>query len=123
MKQSFVHLAQLVLETSADPSAPGGAVTIALCGSWDHPGACRWPHQTSAEWDDRRGSVRVVFVSTPEEEGQVRALIDGALGGGQCIGPEGKLSRWELTESGPDLLLDAERALGAKLAELLSSQG
>jgi hypothetical protein len=117
MKRFFVQCADVVLEAGADPAAPGGAVTVALCGSWDHAGACRWPHQTSAVWDDRRGQVRVVFVAEEEEESRVRALIDEALAGGECVGPDGKLSRWEATGHGAGVLSESEVAWGRKLGE------
>jgi len=38
--------AVLELAAETDPRAPGGAVTVALCGSWEHDGACRWPHNS-----------------------------------------------------------------------------
>src|SRR5882757_3124482 len=82
MKRTYVQCVELLLKPGADAAAPGGAVTLALCGSWDHAGACRWPHETTAAWDERRGRVRVVFAADAEEENQVRALIDQALAGG-----------------------------------------
>ena len=115
MKRSFVQCAELLLEPGADPAAPGGAVTIALCGSWDHAGACRWPHQTFAAWDEQRGSVRVVFVADEEDENHVRALIDRALASGECVGPDGKLNRWEATEHSAGVLSESEEALGARI--------
>ena len=118
MKRSFVQCAEVLLEAGADPAAPGGAVTIALCGSWDHDGPCRWPHQTSAEWDKGRGRVRVVFVAAAEDENHVRALIDRALASGQCVGPDGKLSRWEATECGVGMLSESEEVLGARIGGL-----
>jgi hypothetical protein len=117
MKQSFVQCAKLLLEAGADPAAPGGAVTKELCGSWEHPGPCRWPHETSATWDGRQGAVRVVFVAEAEEEQRVRALIDRALAGGECVGPDGKLSRWEVTEHAAGSLSESEVAWGERIAE------
>lgn len=96
MKRCFVQCAEVTLEPGADDRAPGGAVTMALCGSWDHEGECRWPHETSATWEERRGKVRVVFVADEAEEAEVRALVDGALSGGACVGPDGKRSQWEV---------------------------
>jgi hypothetical protein len=115
MKQSFVQCAEVILEAGADPAAPGGAVTLALCGSWDHPGACRWPHHTSAVWDgrdDRRGEVRVVFVADREEEGHVRALIDRALASGECRGPHGQRSQWAVTDHRAGVLSETEKVWG-----------
>ncbi len=112
MKQSYVQCATLLLAPDGDPAAPGGAVTLALCGSWDHAGACRWPHHTSAEWSELLGRVRVVFVAEEADENHVRALIDRALAGGECVGPNGKVSRWAATEQGTGILSGSEKALG-----------
>lgn len=122
MKRSFVQCADVQLEPGADPAAPGGAVTLALCGSWDHAGACRWPHQTSAAWDERPGKVRVVFVADAEEENQVRALIERALASGECVGPDGKLSRWAALEHGAGILSESEEVLGARIAGLRGAE-
>ena len=115
MKQIFVQCADIVLEPGADPAAPGGAVTLALCGSWDHAGPCRWPHETAALWegDGRRGNVRTVFTADAEDEARVRELIAQALSGGACTGPDGKLSRWEATGHGGGVLSQSEEAWGA----------
>jgi hypothetical protein len=118
MKQTFVQCAEVLLEPAADPAAPGGAVTLALCGSWDHAGVCRWPHQTLVTWDERRGRVRVVFVASAEDEPHVRTLIDQALTGGGCVGPDGKRSRWTTTEHRLGDLSESEEALGARIAGL-----
>src|SRR3954447_1478699 len=107
MKRSFVQCAEVRLEPEADPAAPGGAVTKALCGSWDHAGPCRWPHHTSAEWDGRRGDVRVVFVADPEEELPVRTLIDRALASGMCVGPDGKQSGWASSQHAAGILSES----------------
>jgi hypothetical protein len=60
--------------------------------------------------------VRVVFVADVDEENQVRALIEGALANGECVGPDGNLSRWEATAHLPGVLSEREGALGAKIA-------
>jgi hypothetical protein len=117
MKRSFVQCAELLLEAGADPAAPGGAVTKELCGSWEHPGPCRWPHETSAMWDGRQGKVRVVFIAGAEEEQRVRALIDHALACGECVGPDGKLSRWEVSEQTVGVLNEREAAWGERITE------
>jgi len=35
-RQVYIYEAELDLVPGADPRAPGGAVTVALCGRWDH---------------------------------------------------------------------------------------
>lgn len=117
MNHTFVQCAELLLEPDADQAAPGGAVTLALCGSWDHAGPCRWPHETSAQWEQRRGALRVVFVADANDEQQVRALIEQALAGGECVGPEGKLSRWAATKHVAGVPSETDAAFGARLAE------
>src|SRR4051812_42287627 len=109
MKQSFVQCAEILLEPDADRAGPGGAVTLQLCGSWDHAGPCRWPHRTSADWDGRRGQIRVVFTTPTEEEAEVRRLIDRALASGECVGPDGKRSRWAATTHNPGTLDEKEK--------------
>ena len=110
MKRTFVQCAKVLLDQDADPAAPGGAVTLALCGSWDHTGACRWPHHTSVEWDERKGTARVVFVAEDSDENHVRGLINRALAGGECTGPDGKVSCWKTTECSVGVLSDSEKA-------------
>lgn len=115
MRQLFVHCADIHLDENADPAAPGGAVTLELCGSWDHSGPCRWPHETSAEWNGRSGQVRVVFVAEPADKNHVRALITQALVNGRCVGPDGKCSRWATTNPGVGLPSERDHAWGEKL--------
>jgi len=113
MKRSFVQCAEVLLESDADPAGPGGAVTLRLCGSWNHPGPCRWPHRTSADWDGQRGRIRVVFTAPAEEAAEVSSLIEHALADGECVGPDGKRSRWTATAQSAGTLNEEEAALGA----------
>jgi hypothetical protein len=113
MKRSFVQCAELLLETDADPASPGGAATLRLCGSWDHAGPCRWPHRTSANWEGARGKIRVVFTAREEEELEVRRLIHSALTHGQCVGPDGRRSRWTVTAHSGGTLNDEEATVSA----------
>jgi hypothetical protein len=111
VKHSYVHCAELLLEAGSDPAAPGGAVTVELCGSWDHPGPCRWPHTALAEWEGCHGQVRVVFVAPAAEEAEVRSRIERALSGGTCLGPDGRNSRWTASSMTSGTLLEEEAAL------------
>jgi hypothetical protein len=116
MAQPFVHCAELDLAAGADTAAPGGAVTIALCGSWDHAGGCRWPHQTTAEIRDGMTRVRVVFVAEREQEINVRALIREALANGRCTGPDGRVSEWTLLADSVGTLTAEEAELAARIS-------
>jgi len=115
VQKAFVRCATILLDSDADPAAPGGAVTQLLCGSWDHPGPCRWPHETLAAWGGRRGSARVVYFAEENEEDQVCALIDRALAGGVCTGPDGKVNRWKAMDHSAGVLTESEMAWAARI--------
>ena len=84
------------LQPGSDQRAPGGAVTVALCGHWDHEGPCRWPHlSTMTEDQDGDHRLVVVFDAHVEELERVRTLIRAAVMHGQLTGPDGVLSLWE----------------------------
>ena len=79
-REAFVQEAELMLADDTDPTAPGAAVTVALCGYWEHEGPCRWPHDnaiTAAGGETAR--FRTLFVADGAEERAVRDLIVGAL--------------------------------------------
>jgi hypothetical protein len=116
MMQAFVHCADLIFNPGADAAAPGGAVTVALCESWDHESACRWPHHCHVARQESRGSLRVVFVADGAEEAVIRKLIDEALADGRCTGPDATTSRWELVASSASVLTEEERELAARMA-------
>ncbi|GAA1622853.1 hypothetical protein GCM10009790_02170 [Georgenia ruanii] len=46
MPQVYAHEALLTVAPGADPRAPGGAITVELCGSWPTTGRARWPRTT-----------------------------------------------------------------------------
>ena len=100
MPHAFAHDAILTMEADADLRAPGGAVTAALCGHWDHQPPCPLaPHHSRA---DRVGSevhLRILFVADQAEEPTVRQRIESALGSGQLPGPGGVVTRWQLRSS------------------------
>ena len=87
------------MHDGSDDRAPGAAITAALCGHWDHEDPCRWPHRTDTS---RRGellNVRTYFDAPPEEETEVRHLIQSALGSGKLIGQDGSVISWEVVSS------------------------
>lgn len=102
MARQFEHqeTARIRLEASGDERAPGAAITVALCGHWEHDGECRWPHHTGVECEDETLVVRTSFDAPAEEAEQVRGRIRAALVAGQLEGPDGRVTRWSLVEGG-----------------------
>ncbi|WP_090758539.1 hypothetical protein [Nonomuraea maritima] len=116
MREVFAHEATIVMEEPGDVRAPGAAVTLALCGSWEHEPPCPLaPHHTSA---DRRGDrlhVRVLFATAPEAEDDVRRRIDAALARGTLEGPDGTTTRWRLVHTAPTHLTAEEQPHAERL--------
>jgi hypothetical protein len=81
----------------SDDRAPGGAVTVALCGHWNHEGACRWPHLSTID-PEEGGLHRLVieFDASDQDLEMVTARVDSALESGRLTGPDGRLSVWEI---------------------------
>ncbi|MGY1633995.1 hypothetical protein ACI784_20015 [Geodermatophilus sp. SYSU D01186] len=96
-RRAFAHDAVLDLPAGGDERAPGGAVTIALCGSWTHDPPCPLaPHHTAAARDGDHLQVRVLFAADPADEARVRGLVEEALARGECVGPDGVRTSWRL---------------------------
>lgn len=116
MREAFAHDAVLELTEGADDRAPGGAVTMALCGALDHEPPCPVaPHHTSVSGRGQRRKVRVLFAT--DDEPVIRRTIQAALGAGEFTGPDGSVNRWVLRSSCPGHVTDAERAYAAQLIE------
>ena len=79
MRRAYVYEADLELVPGADPRAPGGAVTVALCGHWNHDGPCRWPHHSELDADLAPARLRTVFTCTAAEVDDVYRAIDAAV--------------------------------------------
>jgi hypothetical protein len=77
-REVYAHTATLRLGTGVDPRAVGAAVTVELCGHWEHEGDCRWPHLSEIAPGDP-AAFRTVFVADLDEAGHVRARISSAL--------------------------------------------
>ena len=102
VEETYAHAATLRMEPGSDLRAPGGAVTVALCGSWSHGDqSCVWPHHTVVAEDGSEVAVRTVFRSGPDYEAEVRRRIEQALRDGRLVGPDGRDSRWVTLASGP----------------------
>lgn len=89
------------MEPEGDERAPGAAVTVALCGHWDHKPPCPLsPHFVRADRVDEELHVRVLFAAEPEMEIEVRRRIEQALAG-QWRYPDGFTTPWRLQACRP----------------------
>jgi hypothetical protein len=116
VRVAFVHDAVVRMADDADLSGPGGAVTLALCGSFDHPPPCPLaPHATRSDRHGDAVAVRVLFAAEPVDEALVRQRIDAALAAGSCDGPDGTRTSWTFVGSTPGAVSEDERAHAARL--------
>ena len=94
--------ATLAMDLDADLRAPGGAVTTALCGHWEHEPPCPLaPHHTHAERSGDHVVLRILFAAEPERFEDVRSRIEAALAAGRLRGPDGVTTHWLLVGCGP----------------------
>jgi hypothetical protein len=114
MRQAYAHDAVLSMEPNGDIRAPGGAITVALCGSIEHEPPCPLAaHHTRAERDGVDVRLRILFAAEPEDSADVRLGIDRALQAGSFAGPDGAVTDWRLLRSGPaDIAADEQDHAG-----------
>jgi hypothetical protein len=116
-REAFAHEALLVLDPDGDERAPGGAITLALCGSWSHEPPCPLaPHHTRADRTGAELFLRVLFAARPADEGRIRRLIHRALDTGWGDEPGGVRTTWRLVRSGESPLREDELAHAQRLA-------
>jgi hypothetical protein len=109
-RRAFAHDAVLALDDGGDERAPGGAITVALCGSWSHEPPCPLaPHHTGVRRDGEEVTLRVLFAAAPQDEARARALIEAALAGGEGEDPDGTRTSWRLLRSDPSPVRAEER--------------
>ncbi|MEC8050044.1 MAG: hypothetical protein VX210_04555 [Myxococcota bacterium] len=85
----------LSLSGARDPRAPGGAVTVALCGHWDHHGTCRWPHLSTIEESPEGTHLLTVHFDAPDEEvEEVLRKIHAGIETNCLRGPDGRETTW-----------------------------
>lgn len=79
------------MDADTDVGAPGAAITVAVCGDWEHEAPCPLaPHHSTVTRVADGVHVRVLFVVEPELEALVRGRIKAALSQGHLIGPEAR---------------------------------
>jgi hypothetical protein len=109
-REAFAHDAVLELAADGDDRAPGGAITVALCGSWTHEPPCPLaPHHTAVDRSGQEVTLRVLFAAAPADEARVRALIEEAIARGEREGPDGVRTSWRLLRADPSPVRPHER--------------
>jgi hypothetical protein len=117
-RRPYAHAAVLDLDPTGDDSAPGAAITMALCGSWSHEPPCPLaPHHTDATRSGSTVALRILFAAEPADEVEVRRRIDEALARGQGADPAGAHTSWQLIRSGPSDVRPGELAHARRLTE------
>jgi hypothetical protein len=117
VREVFAHEAVVAMEGDSDPAAPGGAITVALCGSWDLDRPCPLaPHHTAAERDGDVVRLRILFAAAPADEPAVRQRIAAALTSAELVTPTGATARWQLISAAPAEVHPAEAAHARRLA-------
>jgi hypothetical protein len=115
-RAAYAHDAVLTLDPGGDANAPGGAITVALCGHWDHEPPCPLaPHHTDAV-PAGDGTVRLRVLFATDDEARVRSLIGQALSSGQLTGPDGRVTTWTVRSSSPGSIQPDEADHAARLA-------
>ena len=98
--------ARLELVADADPRAPGGAVTMELCGKYQHDGPCRWPHNSRIDNNSAPARLRTIVVVSAEDRDEVVGRIERALR---------RDHRWTVVQVETDGVADDEQALADRL--------
>ena len=99
--------AEVVLSPGTDDAALGAAVTVALCGHWEHDGPCRWPHHNALVAEVSPARFRTVVVCNDADDREVRRRIESALLGGDA---------WRVLSVAAGAPSETEAALGERLA-------
>lgn len=118
MRGLYAQNATLLMDAGADVRAPGAAITLALCGSFEHPPPCPLAaHHTSAERTGGTVRLKIIFATEPERLAKVRRRMQEALSAGSVAGPGGAVTAWVLQASGAGELTAAEREHARRLAD------
>lgn len=115
-RHAFAHDAVVAMQPGCSPNAVGGAIALALCGSWDHDPPCRLaPHYVTNQQAGEMTTVRVVFATEPVNERRVGALIGEALASGRLPAPDGRVAQWQLRSASAGVVRAEEGDLAADL--------
>lgn len=110
MRGAFAHEATVITAPDGEDGAVGAAITVALCGHWEHEPPCPLaPHHTRAERVGDELRLRTLFVVESELEDAVRKRIQTALAEGSLVGPNEVVTTWRLLRSSAADVAVAER--------------
>jgi hypothetical protein len=116
MREVFAQDAVVAMKADDDARSPGAAVTVALCGHWDHEPPCPLaPHHTAVERDGELVRLRVLFAADPRDEAEVRRRVERALREGHLVTPEGAVAEWRLLSAEAGAVRPQEREHGERL--------
>ena len=104
---AYVVEADVKLKEDCDPRAVGAAVTVELCGHWEHEGPCTWPHNSDIDAERDPALFRTIYVADADEEPEIRARIERSLNAG---------AGWTITRVANRPIADDERELADRLA-------
>ena len=104
---AYVLEAEIELDEGTDPRAVGAAVTVELCGHWEHEGPCAWPHNSAIDADRDPALFRTIYVADEDEEPEIRERIGRSL----RVADE-----WHVVAVRPRSVSDDERELADRLA-------
>ncbi|MEU6033905.1 hypothetical protein ABZ801_00690 [Actinomadura sp. NPDC047616] len=118
MRQAFAHEAVVAMDPGEDIRAPGAAITVALCGHWEHQSPCPLaPHHTDARRSGTRVRLRVLFASESAAEASVRTRIEQALAESSLTGPDGVTTHWRLLDTQPSAVRTSEAEHAERLIQ------
>jgi hypothetical protein len=110
--------AVLALDPGGSENAPGGAITVALCGSWTHEPPCPLaPHHTGVHRSGDHLALRLLFAAEPADEPTVRRLVEETLARGRGDSPDGGRTTWRLLETGPSPVRPEEEEHARRLVQ------
>ena len=110
LREGFAHDATVTVAPDGDVDALGAAITVALCGHWEHDPPCPLaPHHTRAERAGEQVRLRTLFAVEPVLENEVRSRIETALRSSRFVGPGGVSTSWRLQASEPGEVGEEER--------------
>jgi hypothetical protein len=115
-REAFAHDATVTIAPGGDVDALGAAITVALCGHWEHDPPCPLaPHHTRAKMTGDVVRVRTLFAVEPELESEVRDRIETALRSSRLMDPSGVVTSWRLQTSAPGQVGETERDHAGRL--------